>query len=149
MNIKKLMLPLVLTLAISGCATMKVDPGGHLEGYVKFSSLAKKESSLVVIDYECDSACLILLSSGSGLRVSKNAKFGVHEVRFVVPEKSYLDPTSKRCNSCTEYEKTLIPKCAVKLFDSRNGWDSPNLTYFTGAEVLEACPGVIQEYAEK
>ena len=139
---------LVLFIIIAGCATTKVDPGGHLGGYIKFATLAKKESTPVVIDYECDSACIILLSSGDGLRISKDAKFGVHEVRFVVPGRDYLDPSSKRCNSCTEYEKTLVPECAVRLFESKNGWGSPKLTYFSGEEVLKACPQ-IQEYIKK
>jgi hypothetical protein len=134
---------LALCIALAGCATIKVDSGGRLTEYKQSVARTQKTGELVIIDYECNSSCIILLSSGKGLRISKNAKFGVHEVRFSLTPEGYWEPTSKRCNSCTEYEKTLVPECATKLFN--NAWNNPNLTYFSGEEVLKACTQ-IEEY---
>lgn len=145
MNILKYVL-LATSITLVGCATMRVDPGGHHGWYKTQISRTQRTGEKVIIDYECDSACLILLSSGTGLRVSKTAIFGVHETRFMLPGTDYLDSTSRRCESCTEELKTLIPKCAVKLFESKHAFDHPNLTYFRGEEVLRSCPE-IKEYA--
>lgn len=137
---------LTLFIALAGCATMKVDIGGRLTSYKQSVARTQKTGELVIIDYECNSSCIILLSSGKGLRISKDAKFGVHEVRFSLTPEGYWEPTSKRCNSCTEYEKTLVPECSAKLFEK--AWDKPDITYFTGEEVLKVCPQ-IEEYTKK
>lgn len=145
MKILKCVILLATSIALVGCSTMRVDPGGHHSWYKARISQTQRTGARVIIDYECDSACLILLSSGAGLRISKNAKFGVHETRFVIPETNYWDSTSRRCESCTEELKTLIPKCAVKLFETRHAFDRPEITFFTDEEVLKNCPE-IQEY---
>jgi len=147
MNILKCIL-IAAILTIFGCATMRVDPGGHFSGYVERITRTQQTKEMVIIDYECDSACLILLSSGPGLRISKHSRFGVHEARFVVPGTNYWDDTSRRTELGTNYLKSQIPECAVKLFETKHAFDRPDLTYFTGAQVLKACPE-IQEYIAK
>ncbi len=141
MNIKKCAI-IAAFVALAGCTTVRVDPGGQMTGYVEKITQTQKTGEKVVIDYECDSACLILLSSGSGLQISKDATFGVHETRFVIPGTSYWDKTSIRSETGTKMLQSRIPACAVKLFESKNAFDHPTLTYFKGEEVLKACPEI-------
>ncbi len=138
----------VLFLFISCKPPQEIDPGGRWREYMDRVASTQKTGASVLIDYECDSACLILLSSGPGLRISKDAKFGVHETRYVLPHSEYLDNTSKRSEVGTKLFKTLLPECAVKLFEAKHAFDFPHPTYFSGEEVLKACPQ-IKEYIAK
>lgn len=148
MNMSKYAI-LAFSIALTSCATIpRADLGGRMKEYAEKVKQIQKTGERVVIDYECDSACLIKLSSGSGLRVSKIAKFGVHETRFVLPEDGYFDPASRRSEDGTEHFKTLLPECAVKLFESKHAFDRPTLIYFSGEEVLKSCPQ-IKEYVSK
>ncbi|MCX6736444.1 MAG: hypothetical protein NTZ13_05170 [Candidatus Parcubacteria bacterium] len=101
----------VLFLFVSCKPPQQADPGGRWRGYMDRVASTQKTGASVLIDYECDSSCLILLSSGPGLRISKDAKFGVHETRYVLPHSEYLDNTSKRSEVGTKLFKTLLPEC--------------------------------------
>jgi hypothetical protein len=139
---KKIGAILIAFITLSGFTVIsKIDGGGTWDRYIE--TAAKKE--LVVIDYVCISACNLLLASPK-LQVSKYAEFGVHETRWVEFGKSYL--TGKRSEKKTNEFKTKLPTCAVKLFESKHAFDKGQPTYFTGEEVLKACPQ-IQEFIEK
>jgi hypothetical protein len=152
-----------LFIALAGCATTQVghdgtsyaqqtkqepvsqaDHGGILGLYIYHVKLARELKAKVVIDYTCESACVTKLSSGPGLRVSKDARFGVHEARRTDGGKDYQH--AERFERMTTYYKKWIPECAVKLFESRHAFDQGEITTFTGAEVLEACHGTILEH---
>lgn len=138
----------VLFLFVSCKPPQQADPGGRWRGYMDRVASTQKTGASVLIDYECDSSCLILLSSGPGLRISKDAKFGVHETRYVLPHSEYLDNTSKRSEVGTKLFKTLLPECTVKLFETKHAFDFPYPTYFSGEEVLKACPQIKEYIAE-
>lgn len=137
---------LVLFFTLTGCATSSVsdkpyvDGGGRNGDYIRSITRTKATRERVAIDYECDSACLIKLSSGAGLCVAKSASFGVHETRFTPPGVSYEN--GMKCKWCTERLRSFVPRCAIELFDSRHAFETENLTYFSGEEVLKACPQI-------
>lgn len=135
----------VSTIFFFGCVN-RVDNGGVIWDYQKAVIDARNTGAKVEIDYECNSACLIKLSSGSGLCVSKNAKFEVHEPRYAPGYLSYDEGI--RIEEYVNRVKELIPACAVKLFDSKGAFDRPKLTPFSGEEVLKSCPE-IKECPEK
>lgn len=94
MKTLKTIVILVVFLILTGFTTPKIDPGGFLHYYMSTAEKLAETKETVIIDYVCISSCTMLLSSGEGLRVSKYASFGVHEVRYVYPGKSYFDKTS-------------------------------------------------------
>lgn len=141
MNMVKYALSVVITiLGFAAYAAPYADNGGRVFNYTKPTLEAKKNGTKVVIDYECNSACLIKLSSGDGLCVSKKAKFGVHEPHFAPGNLDY--DQGVRVEKFVRYFKNLLPLCAVNLFNSKNAFNHPWLTYFTGKEVLKSCPKI-------
>ncbi len=132
---------LILFFTLFGCAAAPyVDYGGRNGDYIRAVLRARETGERVAITYECDSACIIKLSSGRGLCVSKKASFGVHETRFTPSDVSYEN--GMKCKWCTERLRSFVPRCALKLFDSRRAFDKSDFTYFSGAEVLESCPEI-------
>jgi len=133
----------------AGCAAHKafIDEGGYTDSYVQMVEKVKQTGELLVIDYDCYSSCIIKLSAGDSLRVSKAARFGVHEARNVMPGKSYFDPTSRRNEMATMFLRANIPACADRLFRSKKAFNKGEITFFSGEEVLNACPE-IKEYTE-
>lgn len=136
----------LITISVMSCTNQFVDNGGIVYDYQKITIVARNTGAKVKIDYECNSACLIKLSSGSGLCVSKNAKFGVHEPRVTPGDLSY--DQGRRVERYVNLFKELLPKCAVNLFETRDAFSSSKLTYFSGKEVLKSCPE-IKECPEK
>ena len=145
---------LLIFIILMGCATTRIDYGGNLGEYLTLVKLARRTEQKVIIDYECYSACVLWLSVGPDLRVSKKALFGVHEARktsfringILTPPISY--EFAKRSEDMTKFYRSRIPECAVRLFDSEHAFDSGEITTFTGEEVLKACPE-IKEYIAK
>lgn len=140
MNIIVYGLVVTISMGLTACATPYVDNGGRVSDYKKTMIEARKNGTKVVIDYECNSACLIKLSSGDGLCVSTKAKFGVHESRVCQEGVPYDQGT--RDEERVNFFKSLLPDCAVTLFESKDAFGSPKLTYFSGKEVLKSCPEI-------
>jgi hypothetical protein len=136
-------------LIFTSCAAQKafVDEGGYTGVYINLVENVKKTGEPLVINYDCYSSCIIKLSAGDSLRVSKKARFGVHEVRDVMEGRSYFDPTSKRNEMATMYLRASVPACVLRLFDSKKAFNKGDITFFTGEEVLQSCPQ-IKEFTE-
>jgi hypothetical protein len=136
-------------LFFTSCAASKafVDEGGYIGSYIDLVEKVKQTGEPLVIDYDCYSSCIIKLSAGDSLRVSKKARFGVHEARNVMPGRSYFDPTSRRSEMATMFLRANVPDCAVRLFNSKKAFSRGEITFFSGEEVLNACPQ-IKEFTE-
>jgi hypothetical protein len=136
-------------LFFTGCTARNafVDEGGYIELYTALVENVKKTGELLVIDYDCYSSCIIKLSAGDSLRVSKHARFGVHEARNVMEGRSYFDRTSRRNEMSTMFLRANVPACALRLFDSKKAFRSGKIIFFSGKEVLRACPH-IKEFVE-
>jgi hypothetical protein len=129
----------ISALFCAGCVK-HVDEGGVVGVYYQETASARNAGIKVVLDYDCRSACLIRLSSGPGLCVSKDAIFGVHEPHFAPGNLDYSQGV--RVEKLVNAFKQLLPSCAVKLFDRKHAFDRPKLTYFSGEEVLKNCPEI-------
>ncbi|MCK9351590.1 MAG: hypothetical protein WCT49_00765 [Candidatus Paceibacterota bacterium] len=119
-----------------------VDEGGYIGVYIDLVENIKKTGEPLIIDYDCYSSCIIKLSAGNSLRVSKKARFGVHEARNIMPGRSYFDPTSRRNEMATMFLRANVPECAVRLFNSKKAFNKGEITFFGGEEILRACPQI-------
>jgi|GEM_PF-1835967 len=119
------------------------DFGGLMREYVVDVMVARNRSITVRIPISiCASSCTLLLGSGD-VRLSPNTVIGVHEPRL--DSGSGYESGTKSSVGMSVLRR-VIPACAVDLFDSRGALDSGDVTWFSGAEVLDACPGIIKEY---
>jgi hypothetical protein len=123
-------------------AHSRFDPGGFLDDYIDFAARARRRHQSVSIPGECDSACVIKLSVGRTLCINPSAKIGVHEARSGGTKVCATYLNGHRDEAATRDYRASMPACARHLFDSRNAFASGNLTYFSGAEVLAACPQI-------
>lgn len=138
----------VVVLALGGCtqgtlqssvAENAYDGGGVVDPYYELANYARETKTRIEIRGTCASACALKLSSGENLCVSRLSRIGVHEVRFSGPG-GYAK--GERSEEGTKAFRTFLPPCAEKLFSERRGFDTGELTFVNGADILDACPNI-------
>jgi hypothetical protein len=130
-------------LGVAACVPAQEDLGGKVGDYASAALKAKAAHQEVRLTGHYESAAILKLSSGSGVCVSPDASFGVHEIRDVKPGSDDYWGGS-RSEEGTAYVRWFLPGCVRKLFDSRHAFSSGFMTYFTGADILKACPKIRQ-----
>lgn len=131
-----------IALGVAACAP-PLDHGGRVADYADAARKAKAAHQEVRLTGTYESAAVLKLSSGSGVCVSPDASFGVHEIRELPPgSEDYW--AGKRSEQGTASYRWFMPGCVRRLFDSRHAFDSATMTYVTGAEILKACPRIRQ-----
>jgi hypothetical protein len=132
-----------IVLGVAACAPPQNDLGGRVEDYVSEALKAKAAHQEVRLTGHYESAAVLELSSGSGVCVSPDASFGVHEIRDVQPGSDDYWRGS-RSEEGTASFRWFLPGCVRKLFDSRHAFTSGFVKYFTGADILKTCPKIRQ-----
>lgn len=128
-----------VVLGVAACAPAPNDLGGRVEDYMSAALKAKAAHQEVRLTGNYESAAVLELASGTGVCVSPNASFGVHEIRDVPPGSDDYGRGS-RSEAGTAAYRWFLPGCVRKLFDSRHAFNSGAMTYVTGADLLKACP---------
>lgn len=138
----------VVVVALWGCTKVPLqssvaenvyDGGGVVDPYYALANYARETKTRIEIRGTCASACALKLSSGENLCVSRLARIGVHEVRFSGPQ-GY--EKGERSDEGTEAFRKFLPPCAEKLFSARRGFDTGEVTFVNGADILDACPDI-------